>query len=213
MEKRLGFQGCHRLDFSSLLFGIVMGVVLGLVTSVINPEIIAYEPYQEALQIQQISVDITLEVCEPEIVQAPVEPVYHEMSVPNNNSNKTYMDADCITCKSSDAYKFKSNYTLSNEGIWVVDGRYCAALGSYYTTTIGTKFDVVLESGEIIKCVLADCKANEHTDSTNRQNPNGSIVEFVVNTSSLPTLAKRMGDLSYINEHFSGEIKSIRVYE
>lgn len=136
-----------------------------------------------------------------------------EKSVPASNSFKSYMDGDCITNKESDQYELKQKYVLDEEtGIWTVDKRYCVAVGSYYTTAIGTYIDLKLENGQVIECILADCKANVDTDETNRQNPNGSIVEFVVRTSSLSTLVKRMGDCSYANKQWIGEIQSIIVY-
>ena len=138
---------------------------------------------------------------------------YVDMDTPSNNSFKSYMSYKCITNRSSKQYKFQQKCYTGNYGIRMKDGRYCIAVGSYYTTKIGKKIDLVMENGAIIKCILADCKANAHTDSTNRQNPNGSIAEFIVDMNSLNRTAKRMGDVSYCSEKFKGEIKKIRVYK
>lgn len=138
---------------------------------------------------------------------------YVDMDTPSNNSFKSYMSYKCITNRSSKQYKFQQECYTGNYGIRMKDGRYCIAVGSYYTTKIGKKIDLVMENGVIIKCILADCKANAHTDSTNRQNPNGSIVEFIVDMNSLHSKSRRMGDLSYCNKKFKGEIKKIRVYK
>ena len=138
---------------------------------------------------------------------------YVDMDTPSNNSFKSYMSYKCITNRSSKQYKFQQECYTGNYGIRMKDGRYCIAVGSYYTTKIGKKIDLVMENGAIIKCILADCKANAHTDSTNRQNPNGSIAEFIVDMNSLNRTAKRMGDVSYCSEKFKGEIKKIRVYK
>lgn len=156
-------------------------------------------------------IEITEEIVETE-TEIAVVLEWDEMSVPTNNSFKSYMDAKYITDQTSYQYQFKSNYELSSSGIYTVDGRYCIAVGSYYTTTIGTRIDLVMDNGSVIPCILADCKADKDTDSSNRQNPNGSVVEFVVNTSYLSDSVKLHGDVSYADETLMGEIVAIRVY-
>lgn len=133
--------------------------------------------------------------------------------VPRNNTIKSYMDYRTITLKSSKQYKLQKSlaYTGDN-GLRMVNGRYCVALGSYYTTTIGQYVDIELENGKVIKGILADCKSNRHTDSTNRIHPDGSVVEFVVDTKSLDRTAKRMGDISYVNG-WNSKVVNIKVYD
>ena len=138
---------------------------------------------------------------------------YVSMSTPSNNSFKSYMPYTAITNKSSQQYKLQQIAYTGSHGIRMVNGRYCLAVGSYYTTKIGKYIDLVLANGTIIKCILADCKANAHTDSTHRQNPNGSITEFIVDSKKLHKKAKQMGDISYCNEKWHGEIAEIRVYK
>lgn len=138
---------------------------------------------------------------------------YDELPVPSNNSIKSYMDYRYITLKSSKQYALQKSlaYTGDN-GIRMVGDRYCIAVGSYYTTTIGQYIDVELENGNVIKGILADCKDDKHTDSTNRINPNGSVVEFVVDTDALDKTAKKTGDISYVNE-WNSKIVNIKVYD
>ena len=137
-----------------------------------------------------------------------------EKDVPSNNSFKSYMDADTITSRNTDQYKLKAKYIIDEQtGIWTVDERYCIAVGSYYTKSIGTYIDVVMENGSTLHCILGECKRNRDTDHTNRQNPNGSVVEFIVNTSSMPSMVRKMGNCSYACEEMKGEIKSIIVYD
>lgn len=137
-----------------------------------------------------------------------------EKDVPTNNSFKSYMDADTITSRNTDQYKLKAKYIIDEQtGIWTVDERYCIAVGSYYTQSIGTYIDVVMENGSTLNCILGECKRNRDTDHTNRQNLNGSVVEFIVNTSSMPSMVRKMGNCSYACEEMKGEIKSIIVYE
>lgn len=142
---------------------------------------------------------------------------YVDLDVPLNKPFKSYMDAKFITSEGSAQYQLKYNYTLDNTGIYMIDGRYACALGSYYTTDIGTKFDIIMNSGEIIPCILADCKADEHTDSLRQYTlENGSIVEFVVNEPTLiPNISNQWGntgDVSTLGGMFEGEISYIRIY-
>jgi len=148
---------------------------------------------------------------EVSVVEAP-EPQWVEMDVPSNNSFKSYMDCKYITDESSDQYKLKFEYLSSASGIMMVDDRYVVAVGSYYTTEIGCRIDLVMENGAIVNCIVGDCKADKHTDSSNRQNPNGSVVEFIVCTDNLSDEVRLRGDCSYADENLMGEISSIRVY-
>lgn len=156
----------------------------------------------------------TVEDTEVEVVAEP-EPQWVEMDVPSNNSFKSYMGAHKITDTSTAQYQLKSEYLDSACGIKLVDGDcYVIALGSYYTTTIGTRVDLVMHNGSIVRCVVGDIKANEHTDGTNRQHLyDNSVVEFIVNTDTLCSEAKSHGDASYCDPRLMGEIKAIRVYK
>ena len=146
-------------------------------------------------------------------------PNYFDLDVPSGKPFKCYMDANTITGYSSDQYWLKQEYVLDYEtGIYTVDGRYCCALGSYYTHNIGTLFDVIMMSGEIIPCILADAKADMHTDTLHQYTvANNTIVEFIVNsqvvTPKISTEWGNTGDLSYLGGIFEGEISYIRIYE
>lgn len=159
--------------------------------------------------IEALNVPIT-EANEVEVV-AEEEPQWVEMSVPSNNSFKSYMDYRTITDKTSAQYALLSSYENTACGIMSVDGRYTIAVGSYYSTEIGTRIDVVMQNGSIVPCILADCKNDIHTDSSNQQHRyDKSVVEFIVDTPNL--VGRDMGDCSYSDERLMGEIKALRVY-
>lgn len=225
MGKRLECRGCYLLVLS---ISIVLNFMLVLQTIQIHQDKtkaiyvarsevpvsgVTYAIYDMLTQMVEVKPNYSVEVVQASTysIEEGYEP-YASMDTPSKDSNKTYMDAKYITDTTSDAYKLKQYYEVSDTGIYTVDGRYCAAIGSYYTTQIGTKFDVVLTTGKVIECILADCKSDKDTDITNRQNSNGSVVEFVVNTDLLPELARLMGDLSYIGDDFYGEIDYIKIY-
>ena len=65
----------------------------------------------------------------------------------------------------------------------MIDGRCLIALGSRFSTTIGTYIDVILEDGTVIPCMLGDGKSDAHTDHTHTyQKWDHSIVEFVIDS-------------------------------
>lgn len=145
------------------------------------------------------------------ISESPINFINYD--VPSNNSIKSYMGYKCITIKSSDQYKLQQSSAYTDDyGLRLVNGRYCIAVGSYYTTKIGQYIDIELENGNIIPAILADCKADIHTDYSNRMNHNGSVIEFIVDTDLLDKTAKRMGDISYINE-WNSKVINIKVYD
>lgn len=128
---------------------------------------------------------------------------------PSNSSFKTWMGYTAITSVTSPQYKLQQKCTTGDYGIRTYDGRYCIALGTYYTKEIGQYVDVELTNGTILKCVLGDVKSDKHTDSMNRQmSQNGNVVEFIVDMSSLDSRAKSSGNISSI-PGFEGDIKSI----
>lgn len=131
--------------------------------------------------------------------------------VPGNNAFKTYMDYDAITNRNSAQYKMQQSAVTDENGLRVYDGKYCIAVGTYYASETGVEIDVTLESGRVLNCITGDIKSNAHTDSMNRQMPgNGNVVEFIVDTDSLPGAARKAGDISRI-PGFEGSIVSIDV--
>ena len=129
------------------------------------------------------------------------------------NTFKSYMDYRCIRNRSSRQYKLqKKAVTNKKTGIRMINGRYCIALGAYYTRRIGAKVDLVMSSGKVVKCITADMKADRDTVNNHRQHRDGSVAEFVVDTPRLSRKVRRMGDVSYTGP-FRGRIKKIRIYK
>lgn len=136
-----------------------------------------------------------------------------EYIAPSGHHPKTYMDWDCITSPSSKQYKMKQQSYIGNYGLVMYQGRYSVALGSGFIKSVGTKFDLILANGTVIPCIAGDMKANIHTDASNKITAHdGSIAEFIVNTSSLTSKARKMGDISYSCSEWNSEIVKIRVY-
>lgn len=126
----------------------------------------------------------------------------------------SFMGYQAITSITSRQYKLQQIAYTGNYGIRQVNGRYCIAVGTAYTTQIGQYLDLVLENGTVIPCILGDCKADEHTDSTNRITVHdGSLVEFIVDKSVLESNAKRMGNIHYACEEWKSRVVKIILYD
>lgn len=138
---------------------------------------------------------------------------YTVYGTPAKNSFKSYMSYRAVSSSSAQGKLQAKAKTDSKTGIRKVDGRYCVALGSYYCSKIGTKIDLVMANGSIVKCILADQKANRDTDAKNQKTSDGSIAEFLVDMDELPSKAKIMGNVSYAAKELKGNISKIRVYE
>ena len=143
---------------------------------------------------------------------------YISYQSPSSSTFKSYEDADCITDSTKLAQgRLKKKYHLDKSGVYMVEDRYCIAVGSYYTKKIGVKIDLVLSHNgrkRTLKCITADSKDDSDTVNNHRVHKDGSIVEFVVKTSALPRKARyTYGDVSYAGKQFRGKIVEIRVYK
>lgn len=139
---------------------------------------------------------------------------YTLYDVPTTSGFKSYMDYRSITSTDSRQYKLQNRYAETGEyGIRMVDGRYCVAIGSHFTSDIGQYFDLILENGTVIPCVMSDQKADKHTDSNNIVTMhNGCMSEFIVDTNSLSDSAKNRGNISYCNDSWNSKVVQVRVY-
>ena len=139
---------------------------------------------------------------------------YIEYIVPITSGFKSYMPYTTITSKSSQQYKLQKIAYTGTYGIRQYDNRYCVAIGTAFNADVGTYFDLILANGTVIPCIVADIKADRHTDSNNMVTiANGCLTEFIVDSSTLNRKAKRMGDISYCNEDWNSRVEKIRVYD
>ena len=142
---------------------------------------------------------------------------YISYQSPSSSTFKSYEDADCITDSTKLAQgRLKKKYHLDKSGVYIVEDRYCIAVGSYYTKKIGVKIDLVLSHNgrkHTLKCITADSKADKDTIYNHRIHKDGSVAEFVVNTNSLSKKTRLMGDISYAGKQFKGKIIKIKIYK
>ena len=132
-----------------------------------------------------------------------------------SGSIKTYAYYTAVTVRSSPQYRLLNSsecYTDPETGIRMVDGCYCVALGSYYGSTIGTKYRVTFSTGTSINVILCDQKANCHTDANNQYAlVHKDIMEFYVQASAMPASVRMGGDFGRYPK-FSGSVVSIEKY-
>jgi hypothetical protein len=85
-------------------------------------------------------------------------------------------------------------------------------MGSFYGTTIGTKYKVTFEDGKQINVILCDAKSDRHTNETHQYGAqNKDILEFYIEKAKIPTIIRNRGNYGNLPQ-FSGAIKSIEQY-
>lgn len=130
---------------------------------------------------------------------------YTDLGVPTNinTSFKTYMDWRCVTNTESAQYKCIRHWGWNDDegfmrangerDLGITDDYYMIALGSYYGTTIGTKYKITTDTGNVFYGMLCDLKADRHTNSTHQYAHNNDVVEFLIDDRYLNTTVRRMG--------------------
>lgn len=125
-------------------------------------------------------------------------------------SMKTYMSYKAITDESSIQYGLQKRATTDpGTGIRTIDGDYCVAIGSGWGYSVGDRILVILRDGKTFNAIVADAKADIHTNADNKTSMyDGSVIEFVVDIPALPDYARISGNIGTI-EQFSGGVISI----
>lgn len=134
-----------------------------------------------------------------------------------SNGFKSYMpyrvNTDSIFGNRTKQYEIQELAWTDSDGLRVVGGRYCVAIGSYFTIEIGQYFDLILENGTVIPCVLADGKADFDTDEKNiYTQSNGCVSEFIVDVDSLDRDVRLSGDISRVCEEWNSPVVTVRLY-
>lgn len=150
------------------------------------------------------------------VTKSEVEPEIELVSynIPTGDTSfHGYMDYACITDINSLQYQLQLNCWTDSQGIRRQGDDVCIALGSYYGTEIGTRYLITTDMGNSFTAVLADCKADIHTDYNNQYRDTGNgfknVVEFIVDTYALDPDVMSSGNIgTYSN--YSGNIVSIQ---
>lgn len=175
----------------------------------------SFARYNESHADLDVYKEITIEEL-PDINDVTIEDIgYVIYDAPYTSGFKSYMDYRAITSINSLQYILQNDYAYTgNYGIRMVNNRYCIAVGSHFTTNVGQYIDLVLENGTVIQCILADQKADVHTDEDNIVTMhNGCMSEFVVDTDSLDYMAKICGDISYCEDNWDSRVIEVIVHD
>lgn len=157
----------------------------------ITPVSVVINTSQPVIYADEVVLDVGTSAKEVNVVLVE-DVVLDTFEVPNSESGClsykfTWMDYKTITSKSSNQYVLQNSdecYTCPVTGIRMVGDRYCIAVGTGYASEIGTKINLVMANGSVIKCILGDVKSDSHTDETNRYHfVDGSVAEFIVDDS------------------------------
>lgn len=114
------------------------------------------------------------------------------------------MDYRTVTDTTSKQYELISQSTIK-DGLLYIDDYVLVALGSYYRE-VGSRFFLTFESGEVLKVIKADEKANNDVVGGCYHESNNSMIEFIVDTDILPNELRLAGDM---NNLFKGRVVKI----
>lgn len=149
-----------------------------------------------------------------EDVEVVEEPVKEERInyMCSSSSVKTYMDYRAITDKSSNQYRYIQAYmTVGDDGfLYDEDGFIGVALGSHFGP-IGSKWEIVLDTGITFKAVKIDEKADRHVYNGCQHKQDGSVVEFVIDSRKFEKASNGyvwQGNFNN-NPDFKGKISAI----
>lgn len=134
--------------------------------------------------------------------------VIKEYPITDGNTTKTVLPYKAFG-KNTNQAKLQSLCQTNEVGLRVYDGRFTIAVGTYFNTAIGQYFDLVLENGIIIPCIMGDLKADIHTDSRGLfTEASGCMTEFIVDRTYLPN----KNSATYCYEEWNSKVVNVIVY-
>lgn len=132
--------------------------------------------------------------------------IYQVPSINTNFKSYTYY---ALLNKSSIQWKLQEIAYTDENGLRKIGNYYLAAMGSYYSTTIGDMFRLTTDTGAVFDIILCDAKDDRHTDARHMYTlSNNCMVEFYVDTTVLNRTVKTMGSISVLPQ-FSGSIVKV----
>lgn len=171
------------------------------------------EEEEEVIIIKEVEPEVEVIVLEEEPEALDSNAVSY--NIPDYPGMKKWMSYKLFSKSSKQAALQQLAYT-DEYGCRLVDQRYCVALGTHYGAEIGQYFDLVLENGAVIPCVLSDVKADQHTDSQNifsNTTKNLCASEFVVDPDTLKYECKTSGDMSKLYTEWESPVDTVIKYD
>lgn len=134
--------------------------------------------------------------------------VIKEYPITDGNTTKTVLPYRAFG-KNTNQAKLQALCQTNEVGLRVYDGRFTIAVGTYFNTAIGQYFDLVLENGTMIPCIMGDLKADIHTDSRGLfTEASGCMTEFIVDRTCLPN----KNSATYCYEAWNSKVVNVIVY-
>ena len=167
--------------------------------------------------------EVLTETPAPEVKEEPVEEVKPQIEPksqtqisttgytipPVNTSFKSWMPYTAITNRASAAYKQQQYAYTDENGLRKIGDDYCVAMGTYYSSTIGERFKITMNTGATFTVIISDIKSNRHTDSTHRYTArNGCMMEFLIDKSCLANCIRVSGNVGSLSL-FSGQFAKV----
>lgn len=169
-------------------------------------ELLVVEIEELRAEIEEIKTSLVVEeeIMPTQVVYEEPEPVisYTDvMACSTTSTFKSYMDYRMITDRSSRQYALQQEAYTGSDGLRYVDDRIMVAMADQ---TVGTILDITLSDGDVIRAIVGDVKANTHC-----AHPDGSILEFIVDTRIMDSHVKIMGNYDSL---YNGPISTLRLY-
>lgn len=108
----------------------------------------------------------------------------YDLGLGRMSSAKTYEDYRMIDMVESANYKYIHNHcTVDESGMLVDEDGFVGVAMGYYFGDIGSRYYVILDTGNIIPVVKVDEKAAIHVPNGIAAAPNYDVIEFVIDTN------------------------------
>lgn len=139
-----------------------------------------------------------------------------EYKVPNISSHiKYFTDYRYYNLKYTPHYRLQQASWTDEQGLRRFNNDYIVALGSYYSTNIGDRFEVTLDTGIIFTVIVGDGKWDSDCDelcmympcTDYEGNQAANLLEFIIDEEILDTKVYNYGDLNCIDELKGSVIK------
>ena len=169
-------------------------------------EIIVEETIPPIVGVPNNQTTVESEVIDEYFDDAHITGIYE---VPNINTSFKSYTYYALLSKSSIQWKLQEIAYTDENGLRKIGNYYLAAMGSYYSTTIGDMFRLTTDTGAVFDIILCDAKSDRHTDARHMYTvSNNCMVEFYVDTTVLNSTIKRMGSVGVLPQ-FSGSIVKV----
>ena len=130
-----------------------------------------------------------------------------------STSRKLFTDYRCYNLWYTPHYRLQQMAWTDEYGLRRFNDDYIVGLGQFYSTDIGDRFLVTLDTGVTFSIILGDNKAATDCDERNQYTPctdfngsaNANVLEFIVDHNSLPKEVHMCGGVECLDK-FKGDI-------